>query len=442
MAMTILKNQDAELAQPHGGLLDAIAIFLDAYNLTASSKAFKKERKGIAPPGKTAPTILEQSYKHWHVEMPAVVKITPTKTLIEKHQPPVASKTDSSDSEESSSEDSENSSNDSSSDSSSEEESEESSEDESSDAEMVDAPQAKLSSKASKVAPSIHETVAATKKVSAKRKAPPSSSSDSDSDDSSNESSSDDQGEPAKKRFKIAPTQSSQPDVVSESDSDAETSESDASSSASDSDSGSSSDSDSNSDSSSDDSSTHSKAKKVPLPESESDTSDSDSESESQSTKGKPPRKAASPETSGTLTGSSESNDDSESDSSSDASSRKVSRSKSAAKKGASTVQTTVTETIRVTSSNVADPPLPPMPKMTPGRKTNAPFSRIPKDIKVDDRLASNAFVPYDYAQKAHEDLIVTRGKGFTKEKNKKKRGSYKGGFIDVHGKKGIKFDD
>jgi hypothetical protein len=62
--------------------------------------------------------------------------------------------------------------------------------------------------------------------------------------------------------------------------------------------------------------------------------------------------------------------------------------------------------------------------------------------VKVDPRLASNAFVPYDYAQKAHQDLIVTKGKGFTKEKNKKKRGSYKGGYIDVEGKKGIKFED
>jgi len=56
--------------------------------------------------------------------------------------------------------------------------------------------------------------------------------------------------------------------------------------------------------------------------------------------------------------------------------------------------------------------------------------------------LASNAYVPYDYAQKAHEDLIVTKGKSFTKEKNKKKRGSYKGGYIDFYDKKGIKFDD
>lgn len=37
-----------------------------------------------------------------------------------------------------------------------------------------------------------------------------------------------------------------------------------------------------------------------------------------------------------------------------------------------------------------------------------------------------------DYGEKAHQDLIVTRGAGFRKEKNKKKRGSYRGGEITV----------
>lgn len=57
-------------------------------------------------------------------------------------------------------------------------------------------------------------------------------------------------------------------------------------------------------------------------------------------------------------------------------------------------------------------------------KKINTPFSRIPQDVKIAEKLASNAYVPYDYAQKAHQDLIVTKGKGFTKEKNKKKRGA------------------
>jgi hypothetical protein len=33
---------------------------------------------------------------------------------------------------------------------------------------------------------------------------------------------------------------------------------------------------------------------------------------------------------------------------------------------------------------------------------------------------------------RAHHDLSVTRGAGFRKEKNKKKRGSYRGGEITV----------
>ena len=72
----------------------------------------------------------------------------------------------------------------------------------------------------------------------------------------------------------------------------------------------------------------------------------------------------------------------------------------------------------------------------------NVPFKRISKDTLVDPKLASNAYVPYDYADRAHKDLSVAKGKGFTKEKNKKKRGSYRGGQIDVEGKKAIKFDD
>jgi len=72
-------------------------------------------------------------------------------------------------------------------------------------------------------------------------------------------------------------------------------------------------------------------------------------------------------------------------------------------------------------------------------RKTNTPFSRIKVDeIKFkDDRLKDNSFgsrkaAANDYGAKASADLIVTRGAGFRKEKNKKKRGSYRGGDITV----------
>ncbi|RPA79226.1 hypothetical protein BJ508DRAFT_211291, partial [Ascobolus immersus RN42] len=45
------------------------------------------------------------------------------------------------------------------------------------------------------------------------------------------------------------------------------------------------------------------------------------------------------------------------------------------------------------------------------------------------------------FGDKASADLIVTRGKGFTKEKNKKKRGSYRGGSITDE-VKSFKFED
>jgi hypothetical protein len=54
----------------------------------------------------------------------------------------------------------------------------------------------------------------------------------------------------------------------------------------------------------------------------------------------------------------------------------------------------------------------------------------------------SNQYQSYEYADKAYQDLSVTRGKGFTKEKNKKKRGSYRGGTIDTSGGKAYKFED
>jgi hypothetical protein len=96
------------------------------------------------------------------------------------------------------------------------------------------------------------------------------------------------------------------------------------------------------------------------------------------------------------------------------------------------------------------DAPLPPDPATFKAnnrgkgneKKVNVPFSRINRAIEVDPRLTSNAFQGHDWGRKAHEDLIVTRGKGFTKEKNKKKKGSYRGGFIDTSAVGGIKFDD
>jgi hypothetical protein len=69
------------------------------------------------------------------------------------------------------------------------------------------------------------------------------------------------------------------------------------------------------------------------------------------------------------------------------------------------------------------------------------PLAQLSAHATADSHI-SNAYQSYEYAERAYNDLSVTRGKGFTKEKNKKKRGSYRGGPIDISGGKGFKFDD
>jgi uncharacterized protein (UPF0335 family) len=88
-------------------------------------------------------------------------------------------------------------------------------------------------------------------------------------------------------------------------------------------------------------------------------------------------------------------------------------------------------------------------PKRTKTEKTQAGiqnrFSRIDREsVKfASDELKDNSFeaAAHGYGLKAHQDLIVTRGKGFRKEKDKKKRGSYKGGTIDFVSRS-FKFED
>lgn len=83
--------------------------------------------------------------------------------------------------------------------------------------------------------------------------------------------------------------------------------------------------------------------------------------------------------------------------------------------------------------------------KKTP-RKTNERFQRVKSqnvepDFLVDNKYEAKARPNNDYGERAHRDLIVTRGSGFRKEKNKKKRGSYRGGEITLENHS-IKFDD
>ncbi|KZS90040.1 hypothetical protein SISNIDRAFT_458377 [Sistotremastrum niveocremeum HHB9708] len=81
-------------------------------------------------------------------------------------------------------------------------------------------------------------------------------------------------------------------------------------------------------------------------------------------------------------------------------------------------------------------------------RKSNTPFQRIKAEEVVfhDARLQDNSFstkggTENDYGARANQDLIVTRGAGFRKEKNKKKRGSYRGGEITMQSHS-IKFNN
>lgn len=83
--------------------------------------------------------------------------------------------------------------------------------------------------------------------------------------------------------------------------------------------------------------------------------------------------------------------------------------------------------------------------KKTP-RKSSERFQRIKSqnvqsDFLVDNNYDAKARPKNDYGERAHRDLIVTRGSGFRKEKNKKKRGSYRGGEITLENHS-IKFDD
>jgi len=71
--------------------------------------------------------------------------------------------------------------------------------------------------------------------------------------------------------------------------------------------------------------------------------------------------------------------------------------------------------------------------------KPNKPFQRVrAEEVEfAHERLKDNRFsvkggASGDYGERAHQDLIETKGPGFRKEKMKKKRGSYSGGEITM----------
>ena len=78
---------------------------------------------------------------------------------------------------------------------------------------------------------------------------------------------------------------------------------------------------------------------------------------------------------------------------------------------------------------------------------TRKHFSRIdPTKVEFkDSRLRDNRFEAKSgavgsYGEKANRDLAPVRGRDFRQEKNKKKRGAYRGGAIDTTGVHSIKF--
>merc|ERR1712047_142224 len=72
----------------------------------------------------------------------------------------------------------------------------------------------------------------------------------------------------------------------------------------------------------------------------------------------------------------------------------------------------------------------------------NSPFRRVESEkIEITNvALRDNSYKSFDtYGAKASKDLIVTQGKSFRHEKTKKKRGSYRGGEMNM-GVNSVKF--
>ncbi|KAI0878638.1 hypothetical protein GGS24DRAFT_368026 [Hypoxylon argillaceum] len=429
------KSSTSTAPKPPPQLMDLVESFLSDQGFDAAHREFKKHRTTKAWKGHSAG---KSSAKEHH----SLVSIFQSwETFASKDSTPnaiaqvttVSSNSDSSDSEsenDSDSDSSDKSSDDddvamadapasesSSSDSSSESESE-------SDEEEEEATTSKPPT--SKIIPA--KSTPAIKSL--KRKADSdsdSSSSDSDSDEhTSSSNSKSDKNKPQSKKLK---TQDSSDESSSSESSSASTSSDDSSDEETDEeakpkktkeaqstiDSSSESESDDSSSSSESDSDSEDEveaAAKVPLPASDSESS-SESESESE-----------------------------------------VKEEKSKTKvKGNTTDKAASDSSVTLEKASPEFAPLPPDPSKfkannrgqngtTPKRTQNQPFSRISKDVQVDPRLSSNAYVSHGYGEQAHRDLIVTKGRGFTKEKNKKKRGSYKGGPLDVQTSRSFKFDD
>lgn len=78
--------------------------------------------------------------------------------------------------------------------------------------------------------------------------------------------------------------------------------------------------------------------------------------------------------------------------------------------------------------------------------QSHTPFKRVKEDsVKyADDRLRDNTYTSKldTYGVRAHQDLVVTRGKGFRKMMTKKKRQNHHGGTLDAGNVSSYKFVD
>lgn len=226
-----------------------------------------------------------------------------------------------------------------------------------------------------------------------------------------------------------------------------------ASSSSSDSDSCDSSDSDS--DSSSEDeipAPVPAAGNKRKLAES-SDSSESDSDSEAKKPKAKqaaaPAQKKRKVESD-----SSDSDSESESDSDSDSSDSEAEREETIKRLKAREEERKVKaeEAAKAAAEWMATASVAPQPKNSKNKAVRSPgeaFKRVDSEVwgkeviqGLEDNSYEKAFGQDGYGAKASAVLMTVRGKDFRHEKTKKKRGSYRGGEINVGAVNSFKYDD
>ena len=232
-----------------------------------------------------------------------------------------------------------------------------------------------------------------------------------------------------------------------------------ASSSSSDSDSSDSSDSDS--DSSSEDeipAPVPAAGNKRKLAES-SDSSESDSDSEAKKPKAKqaaaPAQKKRKVESDSSDSDSdSDSDSESESDSDSDSSDSEAEREETIKRLKAREEERKVKaeEAAKAAAEWMATASVAPQPKNSKNKAARSPgeaFKRVDSEVwgkeviqGLEDNSYEKAFGQDGYGAKASAVLMTVRGKDFRHEKTKKKRGSYRGGEINVGAVNSFKYDD